>query len=93
MKKSKKESRKDKILFFLNEAHYYNNIKRYKKAAQNVSLAKGIWMEYKKDNSKTRKLLDLITDAEEIIADNYITSKEKEIYNILNVDGIISLNK
>ncbi len=85
----KKKSKKEIIKYFLNEAKYYNNIKRYKKAAQNVSLAKGIWMEYKKNNSKTRKLLEMITKAEEIIADNYIANKEKEIYNILSVDGIV----
>jgi len=89
----KKKSKKEIIKCFLNEAQYYNNIKRYKKAAQNVSLAKGIWMEYKKNNSKTRKLLGMITKAEEIIADNYIASKEEEIYNILDVDGIIKIKQ
>jgi len=89
----KKESKKEKIKYFLNEAHYYNNIKRYKKAAQNVCLAKGIWMEYKKDNHKTRKLLDLITDIEELVANNYITSKEEKIYNILRIEGMVFLDK
>lgn len=93
MKKTKKESRKEKILFFLNEAHYYNNIKKYKRAAQNICLAKGIWTGYKKDNSKTRKLLDLITDAEEIIANNYIASKEQKIYNILKIDGLVCFDE
>lgn len=80
-------------MFFLNEAHYYNNIKKYKKAAQNICLAKGLWTEYKKDNQKTRKLLNLLTDAEEIIANNYIASKEKKIYNILRIDGMVYLDK
>ncbi len=89
----KKETRKEKIKFFVNEAKYYNNVGQYKKAAKNIRLAKGIWMEYKKNNSKTRKLLSMIIKAEEIIADNYIASKEKEIYNILNVDGIVKIKE
>lgn len=71
MSKSKKKSRKKTIKHFLNKAKYYNNAGQYKKAIANINLAYSIWEGYKKETSKTIKILGKIVDAKDIVAQNY----------------------
>ena len=80
MSKSKKESKADKINYFLKRAQYYNNAGRYKKAAQQINVAYSVWEGYKNPTSKkAEKMLDRIWDAREIVEQNYVARKTNQI--------------
>ena len=84
MKKPKKESKKEKILFFLDEAKYYNNAGQYKKATQNIKLAYSVWEGYKNwESNKAQKMLNKIIDAREVVINNYLVVEERKIRVII----------
>lgn len=43
MKKSKKQSRKKTIIYFLDRAKYYNNAGKYDKAVEKIKIAYSLW--------------------------------------------------
>ncbi len=80
----KKETKKEKIKFFLNEAKYYNNAGQYKKAVANIKLAYSVWEGYKDlESNKAKKMLDKIIFARETIIHNYLTVRERKIRAII----------
>jgi len=80
----KREQRKKKIKFFLNEAKYYNNAGQYKKAVANIKLAYSIWEGYKDlESNKAQKMLDKIIFARETVIHNYLTVEERKIRAII----------
>lgn len=80
-------NKKKKIKFYINEAKYYNNAGRYKRAVENINLAFSIWEGYAETcntYNKVDKALSKIIDAREIIVNNYLNRKENEIRNLFN---------
>lgn len=84
MKKSKKQSRKKTIIYFLERAKYYNNAGKYDKAVEKIKIAYSIWESYKNwESNKAQKMLNKIIDAKEIVIHNYLTVEERKIRAII----------